>query len=274
VFDRFANALLSSEQEGEGLTELTNDGATTSQLAAELRSNPAGAALLIRGALNQVAAVHREREAHQIRDWIEESQEAGRSADAVRYEHLLAGLTQRETRLALVIDQAEELFTCEDLNQPESREKFATALTALVRGGRVFVLMTLRTDLYPRLQELPALIDLKGGDGQYDLLLPMPAEIAQLIRQPALAAGLTFETDAESRQSLDEVLADEVKAESRLLPLLEFALDELYKQRDEQGVLTFAAFRQLAASSGRWPAELTRRWRRCRMNGNGKRLAQ
>jgi hypothetical protein len=209
-----------------------------------LRSNPAGAALLIRGALNQVAAVHREREAHQIRDWIEESQEAGRSADAVRYGHLLAGLTQRETRLALVIDQAEELFTSEDLNRPEPREKFATALTALVRSGRVFVLMTLRTDFYPRLQELPALIDLKGGDGQYDLLLPMPPEIAQMIRPPALAAGLTFEIDAETRQSLDEVLADEVKAEPRLLPLLEFALDELYKQRDEQGVLTFAAFRQ------------------------------
>jgi tetratricopeptide (TPR) repeat protein len=244
VFDRFANALLSSEQEGEGLPELASDGESTNQLAAELRSNPAGATILIRGALNQVAAVHREREAHQIRDWIDESQEAGRSADAVRYGHLLAGLTQRETRLALVIDQAEELFTSEDLNRPELREKFATALTALVRGGRVFVLMTLRTDFYPRLQELPALIDLKGGDGLYDLLLPTPPEIAQMIRQPALDAGLIFEIDAETRQSLDEVLADEVKAEPRLLPLLEFALDELYKQRDEQGVLTFAAFRQ------------------------------
>ncbi len=104
--------------------------------------------------------------------------------------------------------------------------------------------MTLRTDLYQRLQELPALIDLKGGDGQYDLLLPISAEIAQMIRQPALAAGLTFEIDAESRQSLDEVLADEVKAEPRLLPLLEFALDELYMQRGKQGVLTFAAFNQ------------------------------
>src|SRR5260221_14652115 len=118
------------------------------------------------------------------------------------------------------------------MNHPESREKFATARTALARGGRVFVLMTLRTVLYPRLQELPDLIDLKGGDGQYDLLLPTPAEIAQMIRHPSLAAGLTFEIDAASRQSLDEVLADEVKAEPRLLPLLEFALDELYKQRD------------------------------------------
>jgi len=216
VFDRFAHALLSSEQEGEGLPELTNDGATTSQLATELRSNAAGAALLIRGALNQVAAVHREREAHQIRDWIEESQEAGRSADAVRYEHLLAGLTQRETRLALVIDQAEELFTCEDLNQPESREKFATALTALVRGGRVFVLMTLRTDLYPRLQELPALIDLKGGDGQYDLLLPMPAEIAQLIRQPE-----DFGDVSEAQKRPDQAMAAYQQADVILWKLVQ-----------------------------------------------------
>ena len=65
-----------------------------------------------------------------------------------------------------------------------------------------------------------------------------------MIRQPAIAAGLAFEADPESKQTLDEVLADEVKAEPRLLPLLEFALDELYNHRSGQGFLTFAAFRQ------------------------------
>jgi hypothetical protein len=34
-----------------------------------------------------------------------------------------------------------------------------------------------------------------------------------------------------------------VKAEFRLLPLLEFALDELYKQRSAEGLLTFEAYR-------------------------------
>jgi dipeptidyl aminopeptidase/acylaminoacyl peptidase len=45
------------------------------------------------------------------------------------------------------------------------------------------------------------------------------------------------------QEGLDEALADQVKAEPRLLPLLEFALDELYKQRSTGGLLSFEAYR-------------------------------
>jgi hypothetical protein len=61
--------------------------------------------------------------------------------------------------------------------------------------------------------------------------------------QYAIAAGLRFEKDPPTQEGLDEVLADQVKAEPRLLPLLEFALDELYKQRSADGLLTFEAYR-------------------------------
>jgi hypothetical protein len=86
-------------------------------------------------------------------------------------------------------------------------------------------------------------VDLKDADGQFDLLPAVPAEIAQMIRQPAMAAGLRFEQDRQTQEGLDEVLADQVKTEPRLLPLLEFALDELYKQRSAKGLLTFEAYR-------------------------------
>jgi tetratricopeptide (TPR) repeat protein len=244
LFDRLAAALVRQQHEGEGLPELISGSTTVEQLAADLRADPKAAALLVRSALNQVAVLYREAEAQKLRSWIAASQAENRTADVERYGRLLADLTPRESRLALVIDQAEELFTSDDLNRrPELRKGFAVALDAFAASGVVFVLMTLRSDFYSQIQQLPAFVDLKDADGQFDLLPAQPAEIAQMIRQPAIAAGLRFEKDERTQEGLDEVLADQVKAEPRLLPLLEFALDELYKQRSADGLLTFGAYR-------------------------------
>ena len=244
LFDRLAAALVRREQEGEGLPELVSGSTSLERLAADLRADPKAAAFLVRSALDQAAVLYREAEAQKLRGWMEESRAENRAADVERYGRLLAELTPRAARLALVIDQAEELFTSDDLNRrPDLREGFAVALNALAASGVVFVLATLRSDFYAQLQQLPAFVDLKDADGQFDLLPAQPAEIAQMIRQPALAAGLRFENDAQTQEGLDEVLADQVKAEPRLLPLLEFALDELYKQRTADGLLTFQAYR-------------------------------
>jgi WD40 repeat protein len=244
LFDRLAAALVRRQQEGEGLPELISGSTTVGRLAADLRADPKAAAFLVRSALDQVAVLYRQAEAQKLRGWMAESQAENRTADVARYGRLLAELTPREARLALVIDQAEELFTADDLNRrPELRTGFAIALDALAASGVVFVLVTLRSDFYAQIQQLPAFVDLKESDGQFDLLPAQPAEIAQMIRQPALAAGLRFEQDQQTQEGLDEVLADQVKAEPRLLPLLEFALDELYKQRSAGGLLTFEAYR-------------------------------
>jgi WD40 repeat protein len=244
LFDRLAAALVRGQQEGEGLPELISTSTTVEQLAADLRANPKATALLVKSALNQVSVLSREAEAQKLQRWIAESQAENRTGDVERYGRLLAGLKPRQARLALVIDQAEELFTSDDLNRrPELRKDFAVALDALAASGVVFVLATLRSDFYAQIQQLPAFVDLKEADGQFDLLPARPAEIAQMIRQPAMAAGLRFEKDPQTQEGLDEVLADQVKAEPRLLPLLEFALDELYKQRKADGQLTFEAYR-------------------------------
>jgi WD40 repeat protein len=244
VFDRLAAALVRRQQAGEGLPELISGSTTVERLAADLRADPKAAAFLVRGALDQAAVLYREAEVQKLASWIAESQAENRTADVERYGRLLADLAPREARLALVIDQAEELFTSDDLNsQPELQKGFAVALDALAASGVVFVLATLRSDFYSQIQQLPAFVNLKEADGQFDLLPAEPAEIAQMIRQPALAAGLKFEKDPQTQEGLDEVLADQVKAEPRLLPLLEFALDELYKQRTAGGLLSFEAYR-------------------------------
>jgi len=93
----------------------------------------------------------------------------------------------------------------------------AVALDALAASGVVFVLATLRSDFYAQLQQLPAFVDLKDVDGQFDLLPAQAAEIAQMIRQPTLATGLRYEKDAQTQESLDQVPADQVESK-RLSP--------------------------------------------------------
>lgn len=153
-----------------------------------------------------------------------------------------------KTNLALVVDQLEELFTLPHITNQE-REAFMNAIDALVRSGSVWVLATLRSDFYPRCAELEKLVSLKEGAGQYDLLPPSPSEIGQLIRQPALAAGLRFEEDTKSGERLEDLLRDAAVKNPQVLPLLEFTLEELYTRR-ENNLLTLNAYRQLGGVEG------------------------
>lgn len=95
-------------------------------------------------------------------------------------------------------------------------------------------------------------MDLKRGDGHYDLQPPSKEEIGQIIRQPAAAAGLmyeTFEKDGVST-SLDEVLRDATVNDPAALPLLQFCLEELYQRCTPGRVLTHAAYREIGGVEG------------------------
>jgi hypothetical protein len=166
---------------------------------------------------------------------------------AAEAEQAMAGAAQLPVaRLAVVVDQMEELFTLERVDT-KAREGFIAALSALARSGLVWVIATMRSDFYPRCAELPELVALKEGAGQYDLLPPTGAEIGDMIRYPARVAGLRFEVTDGNR--LDNILHEAAADNPTALPLLEFTLDELYKQR-EDGVLTFAAYQRLGGLEG------------------------
>src|SRR5258707_12082380 len=94
---------------------------------------------------------------------------------------------------------------------------------------------------------------LKEGPSQYHLQPPTANEFAQMIRLPARAAGLQFEQDPETHAQLDDVLRDSAEGQVGQLPLLEFALDELYRQRTAEGQLTFRAYRGIGGVEGAPP---------------------
>jgi formylglycine-generating enzyme required for sulfatase activity len=162
-----------------------------------------------------------------------------------------AGLTKiAEARLVIVIDQLEEVFTIDGPGEGD-RESFIAALDTLATSGLVWIVATMRSDFFDRLETRPglALAQLAIDEACYRLLPPDEAEIAQIIRQPALEAGLRFEHDAASGVSLDEVIRQAAR-DTGALPLLSFLLDQLWQRRTDAGLLTFAAYQELGGLEG------------------------
>jgi len=150
--------------------------------------------------------------------------------------------------VALVIDQLEEMFSDPAVDAQE-RATFVNVLQAMLADGRIWIIATLRSDFYARCVELPSLVAMKEG-GQFDVQPPGVGEISQMIRMPAAAAGLRYERDPNTGEHLDERLRDAMAGRPSALPLLQFTLEELYRRRSGDGVLTFAAYDEMGGLEG------------------------
>ena len=152
--------------------------------------------------------------------------------------------------LLLVVDHAEALVASPRIEQAE-RDAFARMLATLCDSPRTLVAMVARSDFYPKLIEaIPEIAERKSGDGHLDVLTPRPGEIAQIIRTPALLAGLSFEEDKQTLSRLDDVLRDAAAQHPDALPLLQHTLQSLYERRSESGQLGFEAYRDIGGLEG------------------------
>ncbi|WP_245260423.1 nSTAND1 domain-containing NTPase [Mesorhizobium sp. LNJC398B00] len=127
-----------------------------------------------------------------------------------------AGPARSQVRLLVVIDQLEELFTTE--KQPAMREALVRFMAVLAASGLVWVIAAIRSDFFHRCGEVQGFSALKDGLASYELLPPTGPEIAQMIREPAVVAGLRFEESAELGR-LDDVLQAAATADPGSLPL-------------------------------------------------------
>lgn len=142
-----------------------------------------------------------------------------------------------DKRLVLVIDQFEEAFTRAG---DKERQIFFDQIhhAASVKGGNSQIIITMRADFFDRLSHYPKLAELFEQENMIIATEMTAAELLQSIEGPAEAVGLKYE-DGLSQRILDEVLR-----QPGSLPLLEYALKELYERRD--GVnLTNAAYDQI-----------------------------
>ncbi|MBD2776080.1 CHAT domain-containing protein [Iningainema tapete] len=146
------------------------------------------------------------------------------------------GDQDQSKHVLLVADQFEELYTL--VRDPQERQVFLDRLLKAASKSPDFTLViTLRADFlgqalsYRPFADALQYADLKLG--------PMNQEELQAaVEQPATMLGVRIE------QGLTERILDAVSAEPGDLPLLEFALHELWtKQRDAQ--LTHAAYEEI-----------------------------
>lgn len=148
--------------------------------------------------------------------------------------------------VGVFIDRLEAVFRA----QQGEVDHFMEVIDALAKSNCLLMLMACRNDFYPEVMAQPILLALKGRGGHYDVLPPDGADIAQIVRQPALAASLIFEKDESTGASLDDVLCDAARGNPDTLPLLQYCLNELYRQRSEDGELRFSVYQELGGIDG------------------------
>ncbi len=136
-------------------------------------------------------------------------------------------------QILITIDQAEELFS----TVPDAdRQAFFTGLNTILEGDLPLIVVAgLRSDYLGSLQTEERLT----APFEEFSLKPMPLErIDQVIRGPAKVAGLRVEDSLVARLTKDAETED-------ALPLLAFALRELYDRFGKDGDLTLAEYEAL-----------------------------
>ncbi len=147
------------------------------------------------------------------------------------------------TGLVLFVDQLEELVTMGDENETEILGEALRPLTANVPGVRL--LMTVRSDFLTRVLAVTGF----GDEVSRRLYLLRPLSIEgtrDAIVGPARAKGVTFESDA-----LVSTLVASAAITEGGLPLLQFALAELWDARDvARASITAAALAAIGGVGG------------------------
>ena len=151
-------------------------------------------------------------------------------------------LPDDDSELVLVVDQLEELFTL-----VEDDERLAHFLTIVERAvadphSRLRVVTTLRADFYDRPLLYSGFAELMRD--YVEAVVPLlPAEFERAISGPGERVGAALEPGL-----LPELIAD-VADEPGALPLLQYALTELYERR-YGNILTRDAYRAIGGVSG------------------------
>jgi len=138
-----------------------------------------------------------------------------------------AGIELQRVRLLIYIDQLEEAFALPDSSAVAG--PLLALMVALAHLKSVWITATMRSDFVYRLEAYPDLMLCLGRSPPYTLLPPRPDELAEMIREPAKAAGLIWEE--RDGVSLDQELLRDASGNPESLPLLEYTLAELYERR-------------------------------------------
>ena len=151
-------------------------------------------------------------------------------------------LPSDNSELLIVIDQFEEVFTL--VEDESERQQFLALLRTAVSEvrSRVRVIVTLRADYYDRPLHYAEFGELIRS--RMETVLPLTAQgLERAVRGPAERVGVTFE------QGLVEQIISAINYQSGALPLLQYALTELFDRREGR-LLTHNAYQEIGGAVG------------------------
>ena len=135
-----------------------------------------------------------------------------------------------DQRFVLLVDQFEEVFT--QIRREEDRNAFLNVLTdaIAVENGRVILLIAMRSDFVSNCAAHPVLNSLLGRNLAFKQIGAMqPEELVSAIALPAKHVGLPIEDELVAR------IINDMKGEPGALPLMQFALKELFDSQQAKG---------------------------------------
>ena len=151
-------------------------------------------------------------------------------------------LPDDDYELVLIVDQLEEVFT---LVEDEAQcEHFLDLLFTAANDQRscVRIIVTLRADFYDRPLRYPDFGEMLRT--RMETILPLSAdELERAIVNPAARVGVKFE------EGLVPTIIDEVSYQPGALPLLQYALTELFERCDKR-TLTHQAYSDMGGTVG------------------------
>lgn len=147
-----------------------------------------------------------------------------------------------ESELLLLVDQFEELFTL--VTDEERRRFFLNSLVATVNDprSRVRLLITLRADFYDR----PLLYQSFGElvrDHTEAIIPPTRVDLIEAIAEPAKQVGVAV------NETLLSAIVNDVYEQPGALPLLQYALTELFDRR-QHNEMTLVDYEAIGRMSG------------------------
>jgi serine/threonine protein kinase len=151
-------------------------------------------------------------------------------------------LPNAQARIVLFIDQFEEIFTL--VRDEQERDHFIALLNAAALNpqSRLVLLCSLRADYYDKPLQYPQFAEIIQQRTEF--VLPMTSEdLREAITAPAQRLGVWLE------KGLVEIIMQDIHDQPGALPLLQYALHELFEERDGNAI-TLDAYHKIGGVLG------------------------
>ena len=148
---------------------------------------------------------------------------------------------EKVNHLYMIIDQFEELFTL--TSDRELRDVFISRLVELIEGNSpITIILSMRADFLIHLSYYDALNQAYNSYPNSMLSILTHERLKEVIEKPALAFGVQFQ------EGLVDKIIDEIEKEAGQLPLLEFALYQLWLYKKGR-IISFETLEQIGSIS-------------------------